>query len=420
MLQFHRPRPPRTPTAALAVLALLTWAPATPAVAEEPPAAPDSVAQLRTEIATLRADYDRRIAELEAQLQALEAAQAAPPAPAPVPVPPPSGGNQQTNTYFNPSISVIGNYLAVAGQNRIENLPNSDLRESEIGFQAVVDPYARADVFLSFGQEGVGVEEGFVTFTALPAQLLAKVGRMRMNFGKVNSLHLHVLPWPDEPLTVVNLLGGDEGWIGTGVSLGRLFPIGNTFTELTVQAVRADTPDLFESDRRGGLVYSSRYRLFGDLTDASNLEVGLSWADGPNGTTPTARTTLAGLDFTYRWKPLRTATYRGLIVRGEAIRSQRAQPSAIGPDASAFGWFLSGEYRLARRWWLGARLESSERGLDANLRDDGAALLVTFSPSEFSQLRTELRRRRYAENVTANEILFQLQFIIGAHGAHPF
>jgi hypothetical protein len=419
MHESHRPRPPRVRGAALAVLLLILLPPASAGWAQEPSSAPDPVAELRAEIAKLRADYDRRIADLEAELQALEATQAAAPAPAPAPAPT-TGGNQQLNTYFNPSISVIGNYLAVGGHNPVENLPNSNLRESEIGFQAIVDPYARADVFLSYGEEGVDVEEGFVTFTALPAQLLAKVGRMRMNFGKVNSLHLHVLPWPDEPLTVVNLLGGDEGWIGTGVSLGRLFPIGDTFTELTVQAVRADTPDLFESDRRGGLVYSGRYRLFGDLTDASNLEVGLSWADGPNGTTPSARTTLTGLDFTYRWKPLRTATYRGLIVRGEAVRSERAQPSAIGPDVSAFGWFLSGEYRLARRWWLGARLESSERGLDASLRDDGAALLVTFSPSEFSQLRTELRRRRYAENVTANEILFQLQFIIGAHGAHPF
>ena len=40
--------------------------------------------------------------------------------------------------------------------------------------------------------------------------------------------------------------------------------------------------------------------------------------------------------------------------------------------------------------------------------------------SEFSQLRGELRRRRYAEDITAEELLLQLQFAIGAHGAHPF
>jgi hypothetical protein len=155
------------------------------------------------------------------------AAQETPPAeptPAPVPVPPPApapSGSPQTSNYFNPSISLIGNLLGVAGHNPVEKLPAANLRESELGLQAVVDPYARADIFISLGEEGVEVEEGFVTFTSLPWKLLAKAGRMRVSFGKTNTLHLHVLPWPDEPLPVVNLLGGEEGWVGTGVSIAR-------------------------------------------------------------------------------------------------------------------------------------------------------------------------------------------------------
>jgi hypothetical protein len=47
-------------------------------------------------------------------------------------------------------------------------------------------------------------------------------------------------------------------------------------------------------------------------------------------------------------------------------------------------------------------------------------VILTFWPSEFSQVRGELRRRRYAGGITANEALLQLQFAIGAHGAHPF
>lgn len=401
------------------VLPVLCLTLALPAVAAEspPPKPSDPLAELRAEIAAVRAESAARLAALEARLAALEsagaAAAAAPPVPAPAPAPAPA----QATNYFNPAISVIGNFLGVAGSNRLENRPNFSLRESELGLQAIVDPYARADVFISFGAEGADVEEGYVTFTALPAQLLARVGRLRAGFGKINTLHLHALPWPDEPLTAVNLLGGEEGWIGDGVSLARLLPIGDTFTELTVQAFRAGTPGLFESDRRGDLVYNAHYRLFGDLTDASNLEVGLSWADGPNGSAQGERTRLGGLDLTYRFKPLRTATYRGLVLRGELVRSARSQPQG---EARSLGWFTSADYQLARRWWLGARLESAERALDDRLRDDGAAFLVTFNPSEFSQLRAELRRRRYAEDLTANELLLQLQFILGAHGAHPF
>jgi len=35
-------------------------------------------------------------------------------------------------------------------------------------------------------------------------------------------------------------------------------------------------------------------------------------------------------------------------------------------------------------------------------------------------VRGEWRRTRYAEGRIANEVLFQLLFSIGAHGAHPF
>ena len=46
---------------------------------------------------------------------------------------------------------------------------------------------------------------------------------------------------------------------------------------------------------------------------------------------------------------------------------------------------------------------------------------LTYVPSEFSQLRGQYRHIHFgAEDDTANEFLFQLQFSIGAHGAHPF
>ncbi len=404
----------------------------TAARAQEPPA--DSVAALRQEMEALKQAYEARISTLEKRLADLEATQGQAPAPPATPEAQPAepavaaspieapaasaGAPAQTSNYFNPAISLIGNFLAVGGHNPVENLPAAELRESELSLQAVVDPYARADVFLSFGVEGVEVEEGFATFTALPAGLLVKAGRMRTSFGKVNSLHLHVLPWPDEPLPVVNLLGGDEGWIGTGVSVAKLFPIGNVFTEGTLQVFRGEAEGLFEGEKRSDLSYNGHYRVFADLTEASNLDVGLSYGFGPNGTTEDADTRLEGLDLTYRWKPLQTGLYRSALFRGEVYRSRRDQP---GGDQNALGWFAAGEYQLARRWFVGARYESAEHADDESLRDTGTAGILTFWPSEFSQLRAELRHRHFSlTDETANEILLQLQFAIGAHGAHPF
>ena len=393
-----------------------------PATAEEVESLRREIEELKKQIQTLRDQL--RTGLLPGQGSAPGVApgptESAPPplATAPVLAAPPPTAPSQTSNYFNPSISVIGNFLGVGGSNGTENLPSSSLRESEVSLQSIVDPYARADFFLSFGEEGVGVEEGFITFTSLPAGLLAKVGRMRTGFGKVNPLHLHVLPWPDEPLPLVNLLGGEEGWIGTGLSVAVLLPLpGEVFSEATLQVLRGDSGELFAASQRGDLAYDGHYRVFSDLSEATNLEVGLSYGLGPNGLTSQSDTRLEGIDATLRWKPLRTATYRSASFRGEFIRSRREDP--LG-NQSAEGWFLSGEYQLAKRWFTGARVESSGHADDASQTDRGKALILTFWPSEFSQLRGELRRREYASGETADEILLQIQFAIGAHGAHPF
>ena len=404
--------------ASAALIVVLAASVGPPASGQTPDPAVDAV---RQEIAALRSEYEQRIAALEQKLADLTALQEmqAEAQPAPLPPPPPTTATTaatQTANYFNPAISLVGNFLAAAGDNRGGELQNASLRESELGLQAVVDPYARADLYLSFGEEGVEVEEGYVTLTSLPAQFLARVGRMRAHFGKVNTLHLHTLPWADDPLPVVNLLG-DEGWIGTGVSVARLIPLGNTFSELTLDVLRADSPGLFAADSLGDLAWNAHYRVFSDLTDSSNLDLGLSYAVGPNGVEPNTDTQLQGLDVTYRWKPLQQGLYRGLILRGELYQSQR-ETDRLREDA--VGWYLSGEYQLAKRWWLGGRYEASERAAAPALRDTGEALLLTFSPSEFLQLRGELRRRDLAEGLTSDDFLLQLQFAIGAHGAHPF
>ena len=58
--------------------------------------------------------------------------------------------------------------------------------------------------------------------------------------------------------------------------------------------------------------------------------------------------------------------------------------------------------------------------LGSAIADSGQSLLLTYWPSEFSQVRGQYRRTKYAIGPTANELLFQFQFSIGAHGAHPF
>ena len=89
-------------------------------------------------------------------------------------------------------------------------------------------------------------------------------------------------------------------------------------------------------------------------------------------------------------------------------------------EVPAFGMYVSGDYQFARRWFGGVRYDYSDRAYDSSLVDKGSSFVLTYWPSEFSQIRGQYRRTRYAEGVTANEALFQFLFSIGAHGAHVF
>src|SRR5713226_5718851 len=77
------------------------------------------------------------------------------------------GGASSASKALNPDISVIGDFLGAVGRNPLRPVPTLELHESEVGLQAVIDPYARGDFFISFGESGVNVEEGYLTFTAL-------------------------------------------------------------------------------------------------------------------------------------------------------------------------------------------------------------------------------------------------------------
>ncbi len=387
--------------------------------AQEPPPDPAPSAEVRrleAEIHALKQDFSARLLALEARLDAV--AQAPPPSsPSPAASQAPTVVAPLSSKIFNPDIAVVGNFLGASGRNDSPDAPPAlDMNEAEASFQAVVDPYARADFFLTFGPDEVGIEEGFITFPTVPGGLLVKVGKMRDAFGKVNAMHAHALPWSDRPLATRNLAGGDEGMADAGLSVSKLIPNRFLFLEATAQAYRGES-EIFAAPTRGDLAYLGRLRAFRDLGESMNLDLGGSIAYGHNGVTADTTTRLAGADLTFRWRPLRRAIYRRFLARTELMWSRRE--GETGPS-KAFGMYAAADYQFARRFVAGARYDFSERAEDPSLDDSGGSLLLTWWPSEYSQIRGQLRRTRYAEGITANEFLFQFLFSIGAHGAHVF
>jgi hypothetical protein len=427
-----------------AALLAVPWS----ALAQQPTAQEvrEELDKLRKEFESVRDSYGARLTALEEKLAAMGGQPAAapaaqtpaqPPAAQPPATAPPTevqvpqgaagsggptgslpvyGSASALSKIFNPDIAVIGNFLGATGKNDIDPSPAFKLDEAEVTYQAVVDPYARADFFFSFSPEGVEIEEGYLTLTSLPGGLLAKVGKFKEAVGKVNTMHAHTLPWVDKPLMVTNLFGGSEGLSDSGISVSKLITNPWMFLEATGEVYQGSS-GIFESHERSNVSWVGRLRGYRDVTEGTNVDVGTSIAYGTNDLGPGFTTRLIGVDATVRYRPLRRAIYRRFQGRTELFWSRRGQEVS---DVNAFGMYASGEYQFARRWFAGGRYDWSERAIDASLVDKGPSFIVTYWPSEFSQIRGQYRHTRYAENTNADELLFQFLFSIGAHGAHVF
>ena len=168
---------------------------------------------LKAQIDELKADYEKRIQGLEAQLEEIQKQllQAAPESA----VEPPSQADgkavQSIPGALNPAISVVGNFVGRIDNHKVFNsdldrIDNKmNLREAEIDMRVPIDPYADGVLITSLesetpGQFSADVEEGYVNIKKLPfldhppLGLKLKVGRFRPAFGKFNVLHTHDLP----------------------------------------------------------------------------------------------------------------------------------------------------------------------------------------------------------------------------------
>lgn len=335
-------------------------------------------------------------------------------------VAPPAGSN-----LLNPNISAIGWFQGQAGD--VLDPPDAkafQLREVELGYQATVDPYSRADFFISVSpDEGIDVEEGYLTLLTLPAGFTAKLGKFRSNFGKFNRTHPPETPFADRPLAAERFLG-EEGLSGIGASVSWLAPLPfylNFDGEVTNTPDSTEVP-AFAAYRGKDLMYLARASTFFDLGETTNLTLGGSYANGANGPeatvdpliTPDARRAqMVGADLTFRWKNPKRAIYRALTAQAEWM----ARDPDNGPRRT--GGYAWADYQFARRWHLGGRYDWSQQ--IASIADDttvGGLGFLTFTPSEFWALSLQAQDRDF--DAGSMSYFFKTTFNIGPHGQHPF
>jgi hypothetical protein len=341
---------------------------------------------------------------------------------------------------FNPDLSVIGDMLADLSPDgsTLEEGDRFQVRETELGLQAVVDPYFRADFFLSLKGSEFELEEGYLTSLALPHRFQLKAGRFHLPFGKVNLTHrpeIHTIEYP----RVIQEFFGDDGFASTGLWVSKLVAPFGFYQELigvvgndlgegvsadggapegedegAADGGRTSDRDLF--DDLGDRLFLGHLKNYLDLTEAANLEVGVSAATGESdpGDPASQRLAFYGIDAIYRWRPPAASLYKSLILQSEA-----GWRTSEGP--TDFGLFLFGQYQIGRRWYLSARYDYVEHpGPEPRESENSISGYLTLYPSEFSLFRLGYEHRGLEIGDDLDRILVQAVVTLGPHRPHPF
>ena len=321
----------------------------------------------------------------------------------------------------NPDIGVVGDFQTSYISRGKKNF-DAYLNETEVSFQAVVDPYIRADFFVSFGRDaetgkyGVEVEEGYLTTLSLPYRLQLKAGKFKEAVGRINPTHFHALPFIDLPNAYVNYFG-DEGLNDERFSLNWLLPNKKFYQELIVQATsgRSESPSFMKSDGNR-FVYLAHLKNFFTLSDNATFELGLSGISGPNDSSRV--TNIAAGDFTYKWKPVKMNTYKSLTWQSEIYYSSAAYTSTL--SKRSFGLYSFINYQIAKRWFLTGRYDYAQKPYDKSIIEHAYSLTAGWNATEFSKIELEAKATDYNNQSRFFQAWLRWIFVIGAHGAHQY
>ena len=441
---------PRGVVLLIALLSIALTATPTAGAAQQP----DSTRRPRTRADSLRVDSIAR-ADSIALVRELERLQNEPRAAG---AQPPSAQQGPSNARLMPDISAIGEVIGDFTPNVVtqESGKRFDIREVELALSSAVDPYFRADFILGLSDlERIAIEEAYITSTALPWGLQARIGRFHMPIGKQNTTHRAELQTVEYPYVIQNFLGA-EASKGTGISLSAIVAPFGFYQEFQVSAVDnffgEEEEELVTekgpNERLSGLGYAGRFRNYIDLTEATNIEISASAATGlraqpiscgalscsadagPTGTN--ARQSIVGADLTLRWRPLQQALYKSFILQAEVMRQINEKDpdlpplpgtnvSYAGPTRDNTGAYVMGRFQLARRRYVGARYDWLEDPNADGRRFQAVSAYFQFFPSEFSKFVLAYERTMPAGGEKKlNRILLQSTFAVGPHRPHPF
>ena len=436
------------------------------------------LAEIRVQIRQLKENYEARIQALEQRLTDAEAKPAAagpvaaalvpaPPNPAVATAPSPASGISA----FNPAISAVlqgvyANFSQDPNRYAISGFaPSGDIvpakrglsiAESELNLSANVDDKFYGNLIFSLSPDNtVSVEEAYGLYTAAPDGIAPKFGRFLSSIGYLNDQHQHAWDFYDAPLVYQAFLGGQ--YQNNGLQVKWIAPT-DEFLEFGAEIGSGESFPGNSRNKNGtgdGIVY---VHAGGDVGTSNSWRAGLSYlqtaaknreysqldlAGNDAQATFTGRSKIAIADFVWKWAPNGNAQDRNFKVQGEYFWRREngdltydsngalglTQTGSYRSDQN--GFYVQGVYQFMPNWRVGARYDwlnpgSVDYGVNGVYFANGSfnpqrtAVMLDWTPSEFSRLRVQYQQAKLRPDLTDNEILVQYILTLGAHGAHKF
>jgi hypothetical protein len=291
-----------------------------------------------------------------------------------------------------PDISAIGDFRAYSGNwknlDGSKTAKNGNLNmsfdELELAVSGYLNPYAKGWVTVSSPGDGFEIEEAYVTiFKGLPLRSELRGGKFLVDFGKLNSSHVHAFPFIDRPLVHRVFLGGD-GFKDEGINWNLLLPT-HFYGKLSLSVLKGDIftgeeppEDPIEGRYSEQPILNGRLNFFLPIGEKGNLDIGFSGlhgrykgmnAYGTGDETNGFRNLyakMAAVDLKYKVK---WDDYRSLTLQGELISNHRNIFSDRFETVSNYGGFAMIDYRFAKRYNLGFLFDRAP-GIYDNTEDD--------------------------------------------------
>lgn len=430
----------------------------------------DDLSDLKAEITQMRADYEKRINQLEQRLAANESSTTELNDTIKNPPPAPIASSSTAKNSFNPAISMVLN----GGFNQYQNNPEDyaldgfalqgegelgkegfSLGESELTLSANIDQtlYGQATIALHEhdGETEVEIEEAFIESLGLANGLTARAGRFFAPIGYLNQRHIHAWNFADAPLIYRGLFGNQlstDGLklayvlptdqlfeVGATVGAGDSYPGGGDHSgigdwliyaktggdigiesswQASVSHWQSNPEDREYSGGHSHGAEASSSALFNGNTDISNVSLVYKWAK--NGNFRQQNFSLIGEYF--------ILNDDGAITHGDEFSHY---------DGKQYGGYVEGIYQFNPQWrsglrydWVGSDHKASDSELLADAGLDGqysnpqrSSVMVEYLPSEFSRIRAQVN---YDQSYSDDDLQLLLQYTVslGAHGAHSY